>query len=125
MASLLLLLLVLAATLMPAVWILDSKVQALLWFESVDKWLHGITFLVLSLWFTGLYNKHDFWKIGIGLVLFGIVIEAFQRFVSYRTADWIDVAADVVGIVLGLVLGLAGICGWCLRAEERLARREQ
>ena len=123
LASLILLLLVLAATLMPAIWFWDDRFKALSLFESVDKWFHGITFLVLSLWFTGLYHKDSYWKIGIGLLLFGLVIEACQRMVSYRTAEWMDVGADAAGIILGLVIGIAGIGGWCLRAEELLAKR--
>ncbi len=71
-ASLIILLLVLVATLMPTVWFWDERFKALARFEGVDKWVHGITFLLLSLWFTGLYHKRYFWKIGIGLLLFGI-----------------------------------------------------
>ena len=123
LASLIILFFVLAMALMPAVWFFDDKVKALSWFESVDKWLHGVTFLVLSLWFTGLYRTGSYWKMGIGLLLFGLVIEACQLMVSYRTADWIDVGANAAGIILGLVIGVAGIGGWCLRAEERLAKR--
>lgn len=122
-ASLTLLLLVLAATLMPAVWYWDDRFKTLSWFEGVDKWLHGVTFLVLSLWFTGLYRKSSYWKIGFGLLLFGLVIEACQRMVSYRSAEWLDVGADAAGIILGLVIGFAGIGGWCLRAEELIAKR--
>ena len=122
MASLFLLLVVLAATLMPAVWFWDDRFKALSWFESIDKWFHGITFLVLSVWFTGLYSKNAYWRIGLGLLMFGLIIEACQRMVSYRTADWLDVGADAAGIILGLVIGAAGIGGWCLRAEERLAK---
>jgi len=79
--------------------------------------------MALSLWFAGLYRKGSYWKIGIGLLLFGLVIEACQRMVSYRSAEWLDVGADAAGIILGLVIGLAGIGGWCLRAEELLAKR--
>ncbi len=122
-ASLAILLLVLAATLMPAVWFWDDRFKALSWFEGIDKWLHGLTFLALSLWFTGLYRQRSYWKIGLGLLAFGLGIEACQRMVSYRTADWLDVGADAGGIILGLVIGAAGIGGWCLRAENRLAKR--
>jgi len=122
MASLIILLIVLAAALMPAVWFWDDKVSALKWFKSIDKWLHGVTFFALSLWFTGLYNKSSYWRIGIGLLAFGLVIEACQRLVIYRTAEWMDVGADAAGIILGLVVGAVGIGGWCLRAEERFAR---
>ncbi len=122
-ASLTLLLLVLVATLMPAVWYWDDRFKALARFDDVDKWFHGVTFLVLSLWFTGMFRRRSYWKIGIGLLLFGLVVEACQRIVSYRTAEWLDVGADAAGIILGLVIGLAGIGGWCLHVEERLAKR--
>jgi len=121
-ASLILLLIVLAATLMPAVWFWDDRFKALSWFESIDKWFHGITFLALSIWFTGLYNKGAYWRIGLGLLAFGLLIEACQRMVTYRSADWMDVGADAAGIILGLVIGAVGIGGWCLRAEEFFAR---
>ena len=121
-ASLILLLIVLAATLMPAVWFWDDRFKALSWFQSIDKWFHGITFLALSIWFTGLYNKGAYWRIGLGLLAFGLLIEACQRMVTYRSADWMDVGADAAGIILGLVIGAAGIGGWCLRAEEFFAK---
>jgi len=123
LASLVLLILVLAAALMPAVWFWDDRISAYSWFENFDKWLHGVTFLALALWFAGLYRRHSYWKIGLGLLLFGLMIEGCQRMVSYRTADWLDVGADAAGIIIGLVLGVAGIGGWCLRVEERLAKR--
>ena len=122
-ASLIILLLVLAATLMPAVWFWDDRFNAVSWFEDIDKWLHGLTFLALAIWFTGLYRKRSYWRIGFGLLAFGLVIEACQRLVSYRTADWLDVGADAGGIIAGLVIGAVGVGGWCLRAENRLAKR--
>lgn len=118
-ASILILILVLGAALMPAVWFFDSKVAALRWFEDVDKWLHGITFLVLAAWFTGMYQRRSYWRIALGLLAFGFVIEVCQRMVSYRTADVYDVIADAGGIIIGLLIGIAGLGGWCLRLENR------
>jgi hypothetical protein len=119
MASLLLLFFTLGAALMPAVWLWDSKVAALRWFENTDKWLHGITFLVLSLWFSGLYTLRSLWRVAVGLLAFGVVIEVMQRMISYRSADMIDIAADAAGIVLGLGIALLGPRGWCLWVENR------
>jgi VanZ family protein len=124
LASVFILFLVLAATLMPAVWFWDDKDGAIRWFRHFDKWLHGMTFLALSLWFAGLYRKSSYWKVAVGLLAFGLIIEACQRMVSYRTADWLDVGADAAGIIAGLLIGLAGIGGWCLRVEEHFAKRE-
>lgn len=122
-ASLLILFIVLSAALMPAVWFWGDKVKVLSWFESVDKWLHGITFLILSLWFAGLYATKSYWRIALGLLVFGFFIEVCQFKISYRTSDWIDVAADAAGIMTGLAIGYGGAAEWCLRFEERLLRR--
>lgn len=120
-ASLVILFLVLAMALMPAIWFWDDKLKALLVFRGVDKWLHGVTFLALSVWFCGLYPRGSYWRIGVGLLAFGLMIEACQRMLSYRSAEWFDVAADGAGIIVGLVIGIAGLGGWCLRVEEYLA----
>ena len=49
---------------------------------------------------------------------FGILIELCQRAVGYRSAEWLDIGADVVGVVVGLLIGLAGAGGWSQRFEE-------
>ena len=122
LASLIILFFVLLLALMPAVWFWDDRVAGLNWFEGVDKWLHGITFTVLSVWFAGMYRRESYWKIAVALLVFGIVIEVCQRMVSYRSAELFDVGADAAGIMLGLMISLAGMGGWCLRVEERLTK---
>lgn len=124
LASLLLLLAVLAAALMPAVWFWSDKVRALIWFESVDKWVHGVTFLMLSVWFAGQYHAKSYWRIVLGLLAFGFIIELCQRMVGYRIADWADVAADAAGIVIGIAVAAAGAGGWSLRVEDWLLRQK-
>jgi VanZ family protein len=123
-ASVVLLLLVLAATLMPAVWFWPDRRDFIAWFVDVDKWLHGITFVFLAIWFAGQYRSQSYWRIGIGLIFFGMLIEACQRLVTYRSADWFDIVADTAGIIVGLVVAMAGLGGWCLWLEDWLAKRE-
>jgi hypothetical protein len=122
-ASVAILILVLTSTLMPAVWFLSSRREFATWFFDVDKWLHGITFILLAIWFAGQYKPASYWRIVIGLVLFGLFIEGCQRLVTYRSAEWFDVAADLAGIILGLGIALAGLGGWSLRLEHRYANR--
>jgi VanZ family protein len=121
--GLMLLLVVLAATLMPAVWIFSDRQEFISWFRNIDKWLHGVTFLFLAIWFSGQYERRAYWRIATGLFLFGIFIELCQRMVAYRTAEWYDLAADVGGIVIGLAIAAAGVGGWSLRTENWLAQR--
>ena len=123
LAGVFVLLAVFGAAIMPAFWSWPSiSANTLLDF---DKWLHAGTFLVLSLWFSGQYSRRWYWRIGAGLLVFGIIIELCQRMLTYRTGDLQDLAANVVGIVLGLAIALAGIGGWSLRVEGWLMRRSQ
>lgn len=120
--SIALLLLVLAAALTPSWWF-DSRAEALSWFEHADKWLHGFTFLGLTLWFSGLTEQHAWGRMALGLVVFGLLIEGCQLLVSYRMADWLDVGANTVGILLGMAIAAAGLGGWGLRLEDWYSRR--
>jgi VanZ family protein len=122
-ASLVLLLMVLAATLMPAVWFWPDRRQFVAWFIDFDKWLHGITFVFLAIWFAGQYRPRSYWRIGIGLVFFGVLIEACQRLVTYRSAELFDIVADSIGIAVGLVIAMTGLGGWSLRIETWYDRR--
>jgi VanZ family protein len=122
-AGFLLLLLVLVATLMPAVWLLDDSDDFVTWFMGIDKWLHLLTFLFLAVWFSGQYERRAYWRIAVGLVLFGLFIEVCQRMVSYRSAEFYDLAADGAGILLGLAIACLGMGGWSLRVEAWLMQR--
>jgi VanZ family protein len=123
-AGIVLLLLVLAATLMPVVWLWSDRRQVIAWFFEFDKWLHGITFVFLAIWFSGQYPPRSYWRIGIGLIFFGLLIEASQRMVTYRSAELFDIVADAAGIAVGLVIAVAGAGGWSLRIEDWYARRK-
>ena len=123
-ASIVLLVLVLAATLMPAMWVFPSKHDFLDWFVHVDKWLHAATFVVLAVWFAGQYRPGAYWRIALGLIAFGTLIEACQRLVTYRSADWFDIVADAAGIAVGLLVALAGLGGWSQRLENRLIKAD-
>ena len=122
-ASAVMMLLVMAFALMPAVWFFDDRASILSWLNYSDKWLHALTFLILSLWFAGQYRPRSYWRIAVGLMIFGLLIEFCQLLVSYRMADLADVAANTVGIVAGLLVALAGLGGWCLRVENWHAAR--
>ncbi len=123
-ASVVLLLAVLAAAVLPAVWFWSDRVRLANWFGDLDKWAHGVTFLVLALWFAGQYTRRAYWRIALGLITFGVLIELLQRMVSYRTAEWLDVGADAAGIAAGLSLALLGLGGWSLRVEAWLLARQ-
>jgi VanZ family protein len=121
--SVLILVFVLLAAMTPVFWVFDNLDDALSWFENADKWLHGLTFVVLSVWFAGLVEKRRYWLVAIGLLLFGFLVEFCQLQVSYRTADAIDILANTAGILIGFTAAMAGLGGWGLRIEDWYARR--
>ena len=123
-ASLILLILVLVAMLIPAGWFVPEKQKLASWFGEADKWLHGLTFLVLALWFAGQYGTDSYWRIAIGLLAFGGLIEVTQNMVEYRSGEWFDMLANVVGIGAGLAIALLGPGGWCLWVEQRFVPAE-
>ena len=112
-----LLLLVIAAAIMPAIWMWPDRVSIVRWFGEIDKWAHAITFCALTIWFAGQYHPRAYWRIAAGLLAYGVLIELLQRLVGYRSAEWFDVAADAAGILVGLAIAAAGTGGWSLRLE--------
>ncbi|MDX1516501.1 MAG: VanZ family protein [Woeseiaceae bacterium] len=123
LAGIALLLGVLAATLSPAVWLWPDRLQLVSWLDAYDKWAHAATFFILAVWFSGQYRPRSYWRIAVGLLLFGVLIEGLQGLVGYRTASWLDLAADVAGILIGLTIAATGLGGWSLKVEDWLGRR--
>lgn len=121
-ANIMLLVAVLGAALMPAVWFWGDRHSFLNWFVNVDKWLHAMTFVFLAVWFAGQYRRAWYWRIGAGLILFGVLIEICQRMVTYRSAEWFDLVADAIGIGVGLLIATSGLGGWSLHIESWFAR---
>jgi VanZ family protein len=124
-SSAVILLLVLVLTLLPTFWFFDIKAKSFDWFQHVDKWLHAMTFMALTLWFTGLYERRVWWLMALGLLLFGFLIEFCQLQISYRMAEWMDIAANTAGIIIGLTVAAAGLGGWSLRVEDWYSRRNR
>lgn len=121
-AGIAVLLLVFMATLTPTFWFMpDMRDSGLLY---VDKWLHAITFLFLTVWFSGQYSRECWWRLAAGMLAFGVLIEICQFMLSYRSAESLDLASDAAGIVAGLLIAWAGAGGWSLRIEQWIAARE-
>lgn len=118
LAGIVLLLAVLAAMMMPTLWLWSPASKNLL----ADKWLHMLTFLFLSVWFTGQYARSYYWRLVVGLAAFGVLIELGQRMISYRSAEWMDLVADIGGIAVGFGIATAGLGGWSLRFEQWLEK---
>jgi VanZ family protein len=88
-----------------------------------DKVEHTVAYVLLSLWFAGIYPRSRYPIIAISLFLMGVGIEFAQGAMHYgRQADFHDVIANSSGILVGLTLAFIGLGGWAQRIES-LARR--
>lgn len=121
LASLLLLAGVLVFAQIPSFWFFSGDMPGD--WEHPDKVLHVLTFIVLALWFCGQYARSKYWVIATGLTIFGVLIEALQYMIPYRSAQTGDLMADIAGIVCGMVIALLGLGGWSLRIEQWYQKR--
>lgn len=117
-AGILVLIGVLVAALSPA---MPELQQAKL---LTDKSMHGLTFAFLTVWFSGQYARRSYWRLALGMLAFGGLIEVCQRMLTYRSAEAMDLVADTIGIAAGLLVALAGAGGWSLRLENWLHARQ-
>lgn len=88
-----------------------------------DKWAHGVTFAILTIWYCGQYAPRAYIWIIVGLLMFGALIEYSQSMLTYRTAELADLSADLLGILAGITIALVGFGGWSLRVERWLQKK--
>jgi VanZ family protein len=78
-----------------------------------DKFEHTFAYVLLTLWFAGLYPRSRYWVVALGLFLMGVAIEFAQAGMHMgRQGDVRDVVANSTGIVVGIALAFAGLGGW-------------
>jgi VanZ family protein len=88
-----------------------------------DKVEHVAAYVFLSVWFTGLVARPQYWLAAAALVVFGLTIEFLQAAMPFgRQGDPWDVLANVTGIGIGLALARSMTGGWALKAEAWLNR---
>ena len=68
-----------------------------------DKFMHFITYFILSSWFSLIVEKRkSLLRVCIGLILYGIMIELVQGMTIYRSAEFADAIANSLGVFVGL-----------------------
>ncbi len=70
-----------------------------------DKLGHALAFAGLVLWYAQIYSRQDDrLRCVLGAIALGALIEVLQAFVPWRSAEWLDLAADALGAALGFTL---------------------
>ena len=70
----------------------------------LDKALHFLcfTYLTLITWLSRILSKDL--HVYVIVLAYGILIEIVQRFIPYRSFEYLDIFADSVGIIAGLMI---------------------
>lgn len=73
-----------------------------------DKLMHFVAFAILGVGAFLSWPRQPFFpRIALALAAYGATIEVVQFFLPWRSAEWLDLAADVAGVVVcGLMLTL-------------------
>ena len=82
-------------------------------FDWWDKAQHALAFWVLTGWALLLWPKAAM-RVALGMLAYGACLELAQWAVGWRFAEWVDLAADAVGVFVAW-----GLVGW-LRSQKSM-----
>lgn len=79
-------------------------------FNWWDKAQHALAFMVLTTWALLLWPSAS-WRVVMGVLVFGAMIELVQWATGWRFGEWADLAADALGVMLawGLTEGVFNV----------------
>ena len=88
--------------------------------DYTDTFAHGLAFMALMLWFSGVVEVRRLPMLAICLAAYGVLIELLQSLTATRQPELLDLGADIAGILLGWILSIAGLRRWCFWLESGL-----
>ncbi len=99
-----------------------SKVQSVSVVSiGLDKIVHFIGFACMAVFSLGAGRGGPFWKkifLVFMVLVFGVLIEFVQYYLSYRTFNPVDIAANLFGMLFGILV-------WYLFLARVLRRRAE
>jgi VanZ family protein len=91
---------------------------------GLDKLQHFGAYLVLALWFTGLFRRSYYARVALALLGLGLSLELIQHVMRQgRYGELLDMGANALGVAAGVALALWQTGGWAPRVESWLRRR--
>lgn len=89
-----------------------------------DKVEHTLGFVLLVLWFCGVYQRRRYWLVASSFLLFGIFVEIMQAWMNVgRNGDVNDVYADAIGIAVSVLIALTPVGNWPRWIEALVPKR--
>ena len=90
-------------------------------FKGADKLVHLFAYAFMMYWFGLCYHPgRPYRTLGLGLILFGAVLEWIQGKTGYRSMSSIDMLANGLGVFLGWLLAGTRLSLALVRVENSL-----
>ena len=84
-----------------------------------DKLLHFTGYFALASWFGGVTRKRRYPLVGVCLIALGGALEIGQLLMNNgREGEWLDFAANTLGVSIGLTVAYAGLGMWLVWVER-------
>jgi VanZ family protein len=88
-----------------------------------DKLQHFVAYSAIALWFGMIVVPRRAWyTLAIGSLALGTGIEILQGFTPYRTFDWYDMSANLLGVMTGIFLAFSPVGNVLTWLDKRLAQ---
>jgi VanZ family protein len=88
-----------------------------------DKVEHITGYVLMTLWFCGIYPRTRYWLIAALFAFMGAAVEVLQGIMHWgRSEDIHDFYADCIGIAIGLALAWIGLSQWPRWVERAFKR---
>jgi len=92
-------------------------------FIGDDKVAHLLSYLVLSSWFSTIVARASLlWRVFLGLVTYGLLMEFLQGLTGYRNPEFADAIANSVGVIIGLLFYFSPFRRWLVEIDNQLDR---
>lgn len=83
-----------------------------------DKFMHFAAYAGLAFVFMGATGRHRWLRIAVGLLALGASIELAQAgLTEARSAEWLDMAANALGVAGGIAAAWLLPGNWCRQVE--------
>lgn len=89
---------------------------------NIDKFLHFSVYLIAAFYLQQVGQNRSLAKVVIGVFLYSAAIEVLQGQTADRSAEWLDLLANLAGILCGSFISLKALPNFLNALDQILIR---